>query len=164
MTNRWDWTLKRSSASPKRFRITPENRRHPKFQCRSLAAAVKAAAKFLNNAVKPVLVGGVKLRAWGAEEAFLELAEASGYPVAIQPHAKGLVPESHPRYIGAFWIPLTYLCTQVGWWWWWRGGGFAPFVGLCDRLLPQEQAAQDSSTFTTACNPCLSVIVCTGTM
>ena len=65
-----------------------------------MAAAVKAAAKFLNNAVKPVLVGGVKLRTWGAQEAFMELADAGGYPVAIQPHAKGLVPESYERFIG----------------------------------------------------------------
>jgi pyruvate decarboxylase len=61
---------------------------------------VKAAATFLNKAVKPVLVGGVKLRPWSAEKAFLDLADASGYPVAVQPHAKGMFPESHKRFIG----------------------------------------------------------------
>lgn len=45
---------------------------------RSLEAATDAAAKFLNNAVKPVLVGGVKLRPQKAEEAFLEFANACG--------------------------------------------------------------------------------------
>lgn len=45
---------------------------------RSLEAAVDAAAKFLNNAVKPVLVGGVKLRPNNAEKEFVELADACG--------------------------------------------------------------------------------------
>ena len=48
------------------------------FVCRSLEAAVNAAAEFLNKAVKPVLVAGVKLRSSHAEEAFLELADACG--------------------------------------------------------------------------------------
>jgi len=78
------------------------------WTCRSLEAAVKEAAKFLNNAVKPVLVGGVKLRPWAAENAFLELADASGYPVAIQPHAKGMFPESHKRFIGGLPAPFTH--------------------------------------------------------
>ena len=104
--------------------------------CRSLEAAVEAAAKFLNKAAKPVLVGGVKLRPLRAEKEFVELADAcgtlslrilgqtfskkqdfglgwndsnnvterlllaSGYPVAVQPHAKGMFPESHERFIG----------------------------------------------------------------
>ena len=46
--------------------------------CRSLEAAVDAAAKFLNKAVKPVLVGGVKLRPLRAEKEFVELADACG--------------------------------------------------------------------------------------
>lgn len=98
-----------------------------------------AAANFLNKAVKPVLVGGVKLRPLRAEKEFIELADAcgklsfskflgksshlpkqcesrlyrssgkcltgalslgAGYPVAVQPHAKGMFPESHERFIG----------------------------------------------------------------
>lgn len=66
---------------------------------RSLDAAVKAAAEVLNKAVKPVLVGGVKMRWPGkAQHAFLNLAEAGQYPVAMQPSAKGFFPESHERY------------------------------------------------------------------
>lgn len=45
---------------------------------RSLDQAVEAVAAKLNNAVKPVLVGGVKLRPSGAEEAFRDLADACG--------------------------------------------------------------------------------------
>lgn len=44
---------------------------------------------FLDKAVKPVLVGGVKLRAAHAHAQFLELADASRYPVALMPNAKG---------------------------------------------------------------------------
>ena len=44
-------------------------------------------AKILNKAAKPVLVGGVKLRSARAQEAFVELADASGEtliaPVAL---------------------------------------------------------------------------------
>jgi pyruvate decarboxylase len=43
----------------------------------SLAAAVAAAAEVLNKAVKPVLVGGVKLRSPANQKAFAELAGAS---------------------------------------------------------------------------------------
>ena len=44
---------------------------------RSLEAAVKYAAEFLNKAVKPVMVGGVKMRWPGkAQEPFLKLSEA----------------------------------------------------------------------------------------
>ncbi|KAL5058120.1 hypothetical protein RYX36_029724 [Vicia faba] len=42
-----------------------------------LEAAVEAAAEFLNKAVKPVLVGGPKLRVAKASDAFVELADAS---------------------------------------------------------------------------------------
>ncbi|THG13888.1 hypothetical protein TEA_029115 [Camellia sinensis var. sinensis] len=41
-----------------------------------LEAAVEATADFLNKAVKPVLVGGPKLRATKAQQAFVELADA----------------------------------------------------------------------------------------
>ena len=50
---------------------------------------MQAAVAFLSKAVKPVLVGGVKLRAARARAQFLELADASRYPVALMPNAKG---------------------------------------------------------------------------
>ena len=48
----------------------------------SLAAAVEAAADFLNSKVKAVLVAGFKLRPAHAQDSFRKLADASGYPVA----------------------------------------------------------------------------------
>lgn len=81
---------------------------------KSLEAAVDMAAEFLNKAVKPVLVGGPKMRVAKAESAFLELADASGYAVAIMPSAKGLFPETHSRFIGTYWGPVSSpYCLEV---------------------------------------------------
>ncbi|KAJ9693991.1 hypothetical protein PVL29_009793 [Vitis rotundifolia] len=79
-----------------------------------LEAAVEAAAAVLNKAVKPVMVGGPKLRVAKASEAFVELADACGYPVAVMPSAKGLVPECHPRFIGTYWGAVsTAFCAEI---------------------------------------------------
>jgi TPP-dependent 2-oxoacid decarboxylase len=51
----------------------------------SLAAAVEAAAAFLASKLKPMQLAGPKLRAAGAEPAFLGLAEALGCAVAVMP-------------------------------------------------------------------------------
>ncbi|XVF40377.1 hypothetical protein PTKIN_Ptkin01aG0108500 [Pterospermum kingtungense] len=79
-----------------------------------LEAAVEATADFLNKAVKPVLVGGPKLRVAKAQDAFVELANASGYPFAIMPSGKGLVPEHHPHFIGTYWGAVsTSFCGEI---------------------------------------------------
>jgi pyruvate decarboxylase len=79
-----------------------------------LEAAVEAAAEFLNKAVKPVLVGGPKLRVARSCEPFVELADASGYAVAVMPSAKGMVPEHHPRFIGTYWGAVsTAFCAEI---------------------------------------------------
>ncbi|KAJ4982006.1 hypothetical protein NE237_032843 [Protea cynaroides] len=79
-----------------------------------LEAAVEATADFLNKAVKPVIVGGPKLRFGKAQDAFVELANACGYPIAIMPSAKGLVPEQHPQFIGTYWGAVsTSFCGEI---------------------------------------------------
>lgn len=79
-----------------------------------LEAAVEAAAGFLNRAVKCVLVGGPKIRVAKAQQAFVELANASGYPVAVLPSSKGLVPEHHPSFIGTYWGAVsTSFCAEI---------------------------------------------------
>ncbi|XP_055807624.1 pyruvate decarboxylase 1-like [Solanum dulcamara] len=79
-----------------------------------LEAAVEAAAEFLNKAVKPVIVGGPKLRVAKACDAFVELADASGYAVAVMPSAKGMVPENHPHFIGTYWGAVsTAFCSEI---------------------------------------------------
>jgi pyruvate decarboxylase len=69
----------------------------------ALAAAVDRARVFLAQAGRPLLLAGVHLRAFGAIEAFRELAEALGCGVAVMPNAKGFFPEDHPQYVGIYW-------------------------------------------------------------
>ena len=69
----------------------------------SLEAAVETALELLSKAVKPVLVGGVKLRAQHRREAFERLAEKSGFATAIMPNAKGMVSEKLERFLGIYW-------------------------------------------------------------
>ncbi|PNT39702.1 hypothetical protein POPTR_004G054100v4 [Populus trichocarpa] len=79
-----------------------------------LEAAVEATAEFLNKAVKPVIIGGPKLRVAKAQKAFIELADASGYPIAVMPSGKGLVPEHHPHFIGTYWGAVsTSFCAEI---------------------------------------------------
>ncbi|XP_057956663.1 pyruvate decarboxylase 1-like [Malania oleifera] len=79
-----------------------------------LEAAVEATAAFLNKAVKPVMVGGPKLRVAKACNAFVELADACGYAIAAMPSAKGLVPEHHPHFIGTYWGAVgTAFCGEI---------------------------------------------------
>ena len=79
-----------------------------------LEAAVEATAEFLNKAVKPVIVAGPKLRVANAQKAFVDLANACGFPIAIMPSAKGLVPEHHPHFIGTYWGAVsTSFCGEI---------------------------------------------------
>nr|XP_043611221.1 pyruvate decarboxylase 1 [Erigeron canadensis] len=79
-----------------------------------LEAAIQAAAEFLNKAVKPVMVAGPKLRVANACNAFVEMADSSGYAVAVMPSGKGLVPEHHPRFIGTYWGAVsTAFCAEI---------------------------------------------------
>ncbi|XP_057801203.1 pyruvate decarboxylase 1-like isoform X2 [Salvia miltiorrhiza] len=101
---------------------------HPSFSCdpipfslspklsnkMGLEAAVKAVVEFLNKAMKPVMVGGPKMRPANATNAFVKLADACGYPIAIMPSAKGLIPEHHPHFIGTYWGAVsTQLCAEI---------------------------------------------------
>jgi pyruvate decarboxylase len=80
----------------------------------SLAAAVETAVELLNTAVKPVLVGGVKLRLPAARAAFAALAAAAKYPVAAMPNAKGMVDEGAPRFMGTYWGQVsTPFCAET---------------------------------------------------
>uniref|UniRef100_A0A1S3Y5S6 pyruvate decarboxylase n=1 Tax=Nicotiana tabacum TaxID=4097 RepID=A0A1S3Y5S6_TOBAC len=79
-----------------------------------LEAAVEAAAEFLNKSVKPVIVGGPKVRVAKAQQAFVELADACGYPIAVMPSGKGLVPEHHSNFIGTYWGAVSSsFCGEI---------------------------------------------------
>ncbi|CAK7330525.1 unnamed protein product [Dovyalis caffra] len=76
-----------------------------------LEAAVEATAAFLNKAAKPVIVGGSKLRVAKACDALVKLTDACGYPLAVMPSAKGIVPEHHRHFIGTL---GSYAYISVG--------------------------------------------------
>ncbi|KAK9057800.1 hypothetical protein SSX86_022638 [Deinandra increscens subsp. villosa] len=79
-----------------------------------LEAAIEAAAEFLNKAVKPVMVGGPKLRLANACKEFVEMADSCGYAFAVMPSGKGLVPEHHPHFIGTYWgVISTPFCGEI---------------------------------------------------
>ncbi|KMZ75486.1 Pyruvate decarboxylase [Zostera marina] len=79
-----------------------------------LELAVEATAAFLNKSVKPIIVGGPKIRVAKARDAFVELAEASGYPIAVMPSAKGLIPEHLTRFIGTYWGAVSSsFCAEI---------------------------------------------------
>uniref|UniRef100_A0A0E0PNS2 pyruvate decarboxylase n=1 Tax=Oryza rufipogon TaxID=4529 RepID=A0A0E0PNS2_ORYRU len=60
------------------------------------------------------MVGGPKIRVAKAKKAFAGIAESSGYPFAVMPSAKGLVPEHHPRFIGTYWGAVsTTFCAEI---------------------------------------------------
>jgi len=69
----------------------------------TLAAAVAAAASFLSDKKKPVLLIGSKLRAAGAEKEAVQLADALGCSVAVMAAAKSFFPEEHPQFVGTYW-------------------------------------------------------------
>ncbi|KAL7953783.1 thiamine diphosphate-binding protein [Trichoderma compactum] len=59
----------------------------------ALDAAVTGASEFLHAKQKPVILVGPKVRRVGAEKALLQLVEAIGCAVVLQPAAKGSFPE-----------------------------------------------------------------------
>lgn len=108
----------------------------------SLAAAVEAAAKMINGAVKPALVGGVKMRPYAATEEFQKLAEQAECAVAVMPNAKGMFPENHEQFIGTYWGQVSSPgCSEV--------------IESCDCYLFAGPTFNDYTTvgYTTAINP-----------
>jgi len=74
----------------------------PESDPASLAAAVDAASAFLRKAVRPILLAGPRLRSYGGEKAFRDLAEAVGCAVAVMSGAKSVFPEQHSQFIGLY--------------------------------------------------------------
>lgn len=73
----------------------------------SLKRAVDASVAAIKGVVKPLWLGGPRLRARGRRHAFLAAAEATGYPVAMVADGKGFFPEDHPQYIGIYWGSIS---------------------------------------------------------
>ncbi|KAL5094961.1 hypothetical protein Trisim1_003569 [Trichoderma cf. simile WF8] len=83
----------------------------------ALDAAVTGASEFLRSKQKPVILVGPKVRRVGAEKALLQLVEAIGCAVVLQPAAKGSFPEDHAQFAGIFWGQVSTLAadTIVNW-------------------------------------------------
>jgi pyruvate decarboxylase len=73
----------------------------------TLEAAITAAAKFLHDSQKPVLLIGSKLRAAAAEKQAIELADALGCAVTVMSAAKSFFPEDHPQFAGIYWGEIS---------------------------------------------------------
>jgi pyruvate decarboxylase len=99
----------------------------------ALATAIDTAAKLISDAQKPVLLAGSKLRAYGAIDAFRELAEALGCAVAVMPDAKGFFSEDHPQFIGVYWGSVS-------------SPGCEPIINGSDIILAAGPMYTDYST------------------
>ena len=67
-----------------------------------LAEAVDETVKRIENARQPVLLLGVEIHRFGLQEEAVQLAEASGIPMAATMLGKGVVAETHPLYMGLY--------------------------------------------------------------
>ncbi|MCA9666799.1 MAG: thiamine pyrophosphate-binding protein [Myxococcales bacterium] len=67
---------------------------------RASEETLRRAAHALSTARRPLLLLGVGAREAGAREAVLDLAELHRIPVASDLEAKGVMPESHPLWLG----------------------------------------------------------------
>jgi pyruvate decarboxylase len=121
---------------PRRFGAAPAS------DAAALADAADHAAELLNKASRPVLVAGSKLRPPASREAFLKLADASGYAVASVPAGKGMFPETHSAYAGIYWGPVSW-------------PGVASVVESADAYLFAGALLSDYATtgFTAAIDP-----------
>lgn len=69
---------------------------------RALAEAVDETVRRIENARQPVLLLGVEIHRFGLQEEAIKLSEASGIPMAATMLGKGVVPETHPLYMGLY--------------------------------------------------------------
>jgi pyruvate decarboxylase len=73
----------------------------------ALTAAVDDILAHIKASVKPILIGGVKLRKTNSSYEFEQLADKLQTAVALMPDAKSLFSENHPLYIGRYWPSVS---------------------------------------------------------
>lgn len=56
----------------------------------------------LQEAQRPLILAGAGARERSTRDRLVQLAEATGTPVAVSPKGKGVFPEDHPLYLGVF--------------------------------------------------------------
>jgi pyruvate decarboxylase len=112
----------------------------------ALSAAADCAAEYLRGKLKPVILVGPKLRRAGAEQELLQLAEAMGCAVAVQPAAKGMFPEDHPQFVGIFWGQVSTLASDA-------------IINWADAIICAGTAFTDYSTVGWTAMPSIPLMV-----
>ncbi len=72
----------------------------PAFRPEADPESVRAAARALSSAQRPVIVAGGGVTSSGAQQEVVELAEMLNIPVATSLNAKGTIPDNHPLAVG----------------------------------------------------------------
>ena len=72
----------------------------PAFRPEADPESVRAAARVLTSAQRPVIVAGGGVTASGAQQEVVDLAEMLNIPVATSLNAKGTIPDNHPLAVG----------------------------------------------------------------
>ncbi len=72
----------------------------PAFRPEADPESVRAAARALTSAQRPVIVAGGGVTSSGAQQEVVELAEMLSIPVATSLNAKGTIPDNHPLAVG----------------------------------------------------------------
>ncbi|WBW74062.1 pyruvate decarboxylase [Schizosaccharomyces osmophilus] len=81
----------------------------------SLEQATDVAADLISKSEKPIMLAGPKIRAAGAEKAFLKLAGALDAAVVVQPNAKSFISEEYKNYAGVYWgLCSTRAADKIG--------------------------------------------------
>ncbi|RGP78920.1 pyruvate decarboxylase [Fusarium longipes] len=75
----------------------------------ALNNAVSKVSEYLDGKQKCIILVGPKVPRVRAQQALLQLAEAIGCAVVLQPAAKGSFPEDHPQFAGIFWGQVSTL-------------------------------------------------------
>ncbi|MFI4874205.1 MAG: alpha-keto acid decarboxylase family protein [Blastopirellula sp. JB062] len=68
----------------------------------ALAEAAAEAARLMAAAERPMIVAGVELHRFGLQDELVQLAEATGIPVAATILGKSVIRETHPQYVGLY--------------------------------------------------------------
>jgi acetolactate synthase-1/2/3 large subunit len=80
--------------------VEPQFARVPAFRPEPDEASVRAALRILQDAARPVIVAGGGVRASGAAQELIALAEALQIPVATSLNGKDSIPGHHPLSVG----------------------------------------------------------------
>ena len=80
--------------------VEPQFARVPPFRPQPQAEHVQAALTLLQKAARPIVVAGGGVRASGAQEELVALAEALQIPVATSLNGKDAIPSVHPLSVG----------------------------------------------------------------